>query len=262
MPVNSSSPSPRALAGRALHPSGTGGGWPGRLEKARASRPQPPSQNPPGTLIQRVDIETAATSQLPTPTATPTPFAPTLPSGDARPLSEIEPAARANYYNAPPDMAIDPTKDYVAILRTEVGDITINLFEDEVPNTVNNFVLLALNGFYDDTTFHRVLEDFMAQGGDPTGTGAGGPGYTFPDEFVPTLRHDRPGIVSMANAGADTNGSQFFITFEPTAWLDDKHTIFGEVTEGMDVVKKIPLRDPASATEPGAKLLRVDIETR
>ncbi|MDW8269633.1 MAG: peptidylprolyl isomerase [Anaerolineae bacterium] len=155
---------------------------------------------------------------------------------------------------------MDTNRDYIAVFRTEVGDFKVDLFEKDAPRTVNNFVLLALNGFYDDTTFHRVIADFMAQGGDPTGTGTGGPGYRFDDEFVPALRHDRAGILSMANAGPNTNGSQFFITFVPTSWLDDRHTVFGVVVEGMDVVRQIRLRDPETDTVPGTRLLRVDIE--
>lgn len=216
----------------------------------------------PGTLLQRVDITTVSTSQLPTPTPTPTPFAPSLPRSGERPLAAVPPAQRNNYYNTPPTLQIDTNRDYIAVFRTEVGDFKVDLFEKDAPRTVNNFVLLALNGFYDDTTFHRVIADFMAQGGDPTGTGTGGPGYRFEDEFVPALRHDRAGILSMANAGPNTNGSQFFITFVPTSWLDDRHTVFGVVIEGMDVVRQIRLRDPETDTAPGTRLLRVDIETR
>lgn len=216
----------------------------------------------PGTLIQRIDISTAASSGLPDPTPTPEPLSPTTPPEGERPLSKIDPPARDGYYNTAPQLEIDTDKDYVAIIRTDIGDITIDLYEDQTPNTVNNLVLLALNGFYDDTIFHRVIDGFMAQLGDPTGTGAGGPGYRFDDEFVPELRHDRAGIVSMANAGPGTNGSQFFITFDATEWLDDAHTVFGEVIEGMDVVENIPLRDPDTATEPGLKIIRIDIETR
>ncbi|NOZ50187.1 MAG: peptidylprolyl isomerase [Chloroflexi bacterium] len=159
-------------------------------------------------------------------------------------------------------MQIDTTQDYVAILRTAVGDITVDLYEKQTPITVNNFVVLALNGFYDNTTFHRVIADFMVQGGDPTGTGTGGPGYEFADEIVNELRFDKPGKLAMANRGFDTNGSQFFITLGDAPWLNDRHAIFGEVIEGMDVVTAIQLRDPDTATDPGTTLIRVDIETR
>ena len=156
-------------------------------------------------------------------------------------MMPANPADRDGMYSAPPAMEIDPAKTYVATISTAKGDIVINLFAEQVPNTVNNFVFLARQGFYDSMTFHRVIADFMAQGGDPAGTGRGSPGYRFPDEFHPDLKHDRPGILSMANAGPGTNGSQFFITHKETSWLDGKHTVFGEVTEGMDVVLSIAI---------------------
>ena len=140
---------------------------------------------------------------------------------------------------APPSGALDTSKTYSATFKTEKGDITVQLFADRAPRTVENFVTLARAGFYDGTTFHRVIGGFMAQGGDPTGTGTGGPGYQFGDEFDPSLRHDSPGTLSMANAGPGTNGSQFFITYGPTPHLDDRHSVFGEVVEGLDVVRKI-----------------------
>ncbi|MGE5224816.1 MAG: peptidylprolyl isomerase [Omnitrophica WOR_2 bacterium] len=160
----------------------------------------------------------------------------------------------------PPSMAIDPKKKYNAVLHTDKGDITVQLFADKAPKTVNNFVFLAREGFYDNTIFHRVISDFMAQGGDPTGTGRGGPGYKFTDEFNSSLKHDKPGMLSMANAGPNTNGSQFFITHVPTPWLDNKHAIFGQVTKGMDVLLAIPARDPARANSPAVHLRSVDIQ--
>jgi cyclophilin family peptidyl-prolyl cis-trans isomerase len=126
-----------------------------------------------------------------------------------------------------------------AEFKTNHGSFTIELFEDKAPKTTGNFIELAEKGFYDGVVFHRVIKDFMIQGGDPTGTGRGGPGYTIPDEFHPELKHGRPGVLSMANAGPNTGGSQFFITLEATPWLDGKHAVFGEVTDGMDVVKAI-----------------------
>ncbi len=158
-----------------------------------------------------------------------------------------------------PDMVIDTKKKYVATFKTEKGDIVIRLFADKVPHTVNNFVFLAREGFFDETIFHRVIDDFMAQGGDPTGTGRGGPGYRFADEFDRSLKHDKPGILSMANAGPNTNGSQFFITHVPTPWLDGKHAVFGEVTTGLDVLMSIPARDPMKINSPSVKLLTVEI---
>ncbi|HWR65804.1 MAG TPA: peptidylprolyl isomerase [Bellilinea sp.] len=161
-------------------------------------------------------------------------------------------------FNKAPDFELNLKKTYTATLTTDKGDIAVHLFADKVPNTVNNFVFLARQGYYDNTTFHRVIENFMVQGGDPTGTGRGGPGYQFKDEFHKDLRHDKPGILSMANAGPHTNGSQFFITHVPTPHLDNKHAVFGEVTNGMDVVLAIPLRDLMRGG-PAGKLLKVTI---
>jgi cyclophilin family peptidyl-prolyl cis-trans isomerase len=164
-------------------------------------------------------------------------------------------------WSDPPEMAIDPQKRYVATLKTAKGDIKVELLADKAPRTVNNFVFLARQGYYDGTTFHRVLHDFMAQGGDPTGTGAGGPGYRFKDEIHPDLKFDCAGIVAMANAGAATNGSQFFITFKATPWLDGGYSIFGRVIDGIDVVLSLRLRDPQERpTYQGDLLERVEIE--
>jgi peptidyl-prolyl cis-trans isomerase B (cyclophilin B) len=160
---------------------------------------------------------------------------------------------------APPSGALDTTKSYTARFRTERGDIVVELYADRAPLTVENFVNLARAGFYDGTTFHRVIKGFMAQGGDPTGTGTGGPGYQFGDEFHPSLRHDAPGVLSMANAGAGTNGSQFFITHSATPHLDDKHSVFGRVTEGMDVVNSLRERDPQRDRTPGDRIDTIEI---
>jgi cyclophilin family peptidyl-prolyl cis-trans isomerase len=156
-------------------------------------------------------------------------------------------------------MTIDPKKKYTATFKTEKGDFVVELYADKAPQTVNNFVFLARDKFYDGVTFHRVIRDFMAQGGDPTGSGAGGPGYKFGDEFHPSLRHNAAGILSMANAGPGTNGSQFFITHGPTPHLDNKHSVFGKVIQGMDVVLSIPDRDPGRATQPGIKINTIEI---
>ena len=129
--------------------------------------------------------------------------------------------------------------DTKAIIETKFGNIELKFFPDVAPNHVNNFIELAKKGFYDGTTFHRVIPGFMIQGGDPLGNGTGGPGYRFEDEFNPDLKHSKPGILSMANAGPNTNGSQFFITVAATDWLNNHHTIFGEVVKGYDVVEKI-----------------------
>jgi peptidyl-prolyl cis-trans isomerase B (cyclophilin B) len=136
-----------------------------------------------------------------------------------------------------------PVQDIRIILHTSKGDIEATLFASKVPMTVANYLNLARQGFYDGLTFHRVIANFMIQGGDPTGTGRSGPGYKFADEFDDSLRHSKPGIFSMANAGPNTNGSQFFITHVPTPHLDGKHSVFGEVTKGQDVVNQITKGD-------------------
>jgi cyclophilin family peptidyl-prolyl cis-trans isomerase len=147
-------------------------------------------------------------------------------------------------YSAAPPMLIDPTKQYTATVKMEKGgEFVIQLYADKSPITVNSFVFLAREGYFDGVTFHRVLEGFMAQGGDPTGTGGGGPGYKFVNENS-DLTFDKAGVVAMANAGPDTNGSQFFITFGPTPNLNGGYTIFGQVTSGMDVVNGLTRRDP------------------
>lgn len=139
---------------------------------------------------------------------------------------------------------IEPGKQYKAVFETTKGRLVIDLYADQTPVTVNNFVFLIRNHYYDGIVFHRVLEDFMAQTGDPTGTGSGGPGYSFEDEFDPTLRHRGKGVLSMANRGPNTNGSQLFITFVDTPWLDGKHAVFGRVSEGLNVLDKIQRIDP------------------
>jgi len=179
-----------------------------------------------------------------------------------RPLAAIPPAERVNYYKSPPEMQIDPGQQYIATIHTAKGDIVVELYADKAPKAVNNFVFLANQGYYDHTTFHRVIPGFMAQAGDPSGTGTGGPGYTFEDEFHPDLRHDGPGVVSMANRGPDTNGSQFFITYAAQPHLDGHHTVFGRVIQGMDVLERITPRDPETATEPGDLIESITIEER
>ncbi len=163
-------------------------------------------------------------------------------------------------YDRPPEMSISPDRDYYATFRTEKGPIRVRLFAREAPETVNNFVFLAREGYFDGTTFHRVIKGFMVQGGDPTGTGAGGPGYRIQDEFHPDLRHDKPGVLSMANAGPNTGGSQFFITHTATSWLDGRHAVFGEVVEGMETVYAVRERDPGRDREPGDRVETVEIE--
>lgn len=166
----------------------------------------------------------------------------------------------AKQYSAPPEMQIDPKKTYKAIFHTDKGDITVDLFAAQAPATVNNFVFLARDGFYNNTTFHRVIGGFMAQGGDPTGTGMGGPGYKFSDErSALSLPHDSEGILSMANAGPNTNGSQFFITYGPTPHLNGRHAVFGRVSKGIDVLRALRERDPQRDRQPGDTLHFIEI---
>ena len=206
----------------------------------------------------------AAQPQLtPRPTAEPTP-------------EPKEPAIKQ--YDAPPPMTIDLSNRYTATFKMEKGgEFTVELYPKEAPVTVNSFVFLARDGYYDGVRFHRVIPNFMAQGGDPAGTGAGGPGYTFDNEPSPLRRHDAPGIVSMANSGVrngkGTNGSQFFIVFGPQPRLDGHnpdgtpkdcarescHTVFGKVIEGMDAVNDISIRDPGSALTPGDAITTIVI---
>lgn len=146
------------------------------------------------------------------------------------------------------EQVLESGKDYRAVIETSKGRIVVDLFQDDAPNTVNNFVFLARQHFYDGIVFHRVLEDFMAQTGDPTGSGRGGPGYQFGDETGNGRSHDGKGVLSMANAGPNTNGSQFFITFTETPWLDGKHTVFGRVTEGEEVLDTLQRVDPGRSS--------------
>ena len=173
------------------------------------------------------------------------------PSGGGQPEDTAsQPQATSKQYAAPPPMTIDTSKQYLARFKmANGGEFVIELYADKAPITVNNFVFLAREGFYNGVTFHRVLDGFMAQGGDPTGTGSGGPGYSFEDEFSSGLTFDKPGLLAMANSGPNTNGSQFFITYAETPHLNGLHTIFGEVIEGMDVVNSLTRRDPGSAPD-------------
>jgi peptidyl-prolyl cis-trans isomerase B (cyclophilin B) len=157
----------------------------------------------------------------------------------------------AQQWNQPPAMQIDPKKNYRATIETERGSIELELYPQHAPKTVNNFVFLAREGFYDGVAFHRVISDFMIQGGDPTGTGRGGPGYRFEDEIAGNPLKHETGVISMANAGPGTNGSQFFITHSPQPHLNGRHTVFGKVVEGQDVV---------DAIRQGDHMLKVEIE--
>ncbi len=181
--------------------------------------------------------------------------------------SEAEPApapapapeVKVMKWDSPPEMAIDTGKKYTAVIETEKGNLVLELFAADVPRTVNNFVFLARQGYYDGTTFHRVIPGFMAQGGDPTGKGSGNPGYKFDDEF--TKHWHEAGTLSMANSGANTNGSQFFICYTAQHGLDGKHTVFGQLVEGMDVLKNLTPRNPAENPQfEGDKVIRVTIK--
>ena len=200
------------------------------------------------------------------------------PGPTAEPTDKPAQDAAIKQYSAPPPMTIDPEKKYTAIFQMAKGDeFVVELYPKEAPVTVNSFVFLARDGYYDGITFHRVIAGFMAQGGDPTGTGTSGPGYTFNNEPSPLRRHDTAGTLSMANAGIrsgkGTNGSQFFITFVPTPNLDGNnpdgspkncaaescHTVFGRVIQGMDVVSAISVRDPSTARTPGDAITTIVI---
>jgi cyclophilin family peptidyl-prolyl cis-trans isomerase len=166
-------------------------------------------------------------------------------------------------WDKPPEMTIDPTKSYLATIKTEKGDIKLELYADRAPKTVNNFVFLANEGYYDNTTFHRVIPGFMAQAGDPTGLGTGGPGYTFEDEIDPSLTFNEAGVLAMANKGpqTNTNGSQFFITYVPVETLNGGYSIFGKLIEGMDVLQALTPRDPQDTPDfEGDKLITIEIE--
>lgn len=203
--------------------------------------------------------------------AAPTAAAPTADSFAAEPTSAAAPAATAapaaapagakKTYSAPPPMTIDPKKNYTATFTTPRGDFVVKLRPDLAPQTVNSFVFLAKEGFFDGLTWHRVLPNFMAQGGDPLGTGTGGPGYNVPDEFTDKVKFDKPGILAMANTGRpNSGGSQFFVTTAAADYLDGKYTIFGEVEKGQEIVNAIPLRDPdQNPTTPGEQIVKVTI---
>ena len=160
---------------------------------------------------------------------------------------------------------IEMTNQYYAFVELEdqngqtMGKVKIELYADKTPKTVQNFIDLSNSGFYDGIIFHRVIPGFMAQTGDPDGTGSGGPGYTFEDEFHPSLSHDSAGILSMANRGPDTNGSQFFITYGPQPHLDNMHSVFGKVVEGLELIEAIPPRDPSMINDPSVKMVGIEI---
>jgi cyclophilin family peptidyl-prolyl cis-trans isomerase len=186
----------------------------------------------------------------------------TTPEGGS--VSKLAQCQRTGEKSFPaPETVIDPEKTYLATIQTDKGNIVLELFAKDTPITTNNFVFLACKGYYDGVTFHRVIPGFVAQGGDPTGTGAGGPGYTIPDE-QDAASFDQPGLLSMAKAGPNTTGSQFFITYAPEQRLDPDFMVFGRVTEGMDVLESLTPRDPSRTpnASPGDRIVRIDVEER
>ncbi len=212
---------------------------------AACSTPTPPPPTPTPVPPTATPAEEAV--------ATPTEAEGLVPPDDPTAVEmPADPKERDRMFAAPPPMILDPDKFYVATIVLEKGgEMSFRLYPDQAPQTVNNFVYLAEAGFYDGTSFFRVIPGFVAQGGDPLDDGTGDPGYTFPDEFSPDLAHDRVGVLSMANTGPDTNGCQFFITFAPTPWLDDHHTVFGRLIDGLETLRSITPRDPETATERG-----------
>jgi peptidylprolyl isomerase len=227
-----------------------------------------PRQNPTGAAISAIvvvgvflviGLVLAGGPSLGAPpaVATPIPF-------EAQPTpaaGEVAPPAQTLNYAAPPPMTIDPSRNYTATITTPRGDIVVRLRPDIAPQTVNSFVFLAREGFYNGLTWHRVLPGFMAQGGDPTGTGGGGSGYNVPAEFTDQIQFDRPGLVAMArSADPDSASSQFFITTAPAPHLNQQYTIFGEVIQGQEIVDGIPLRDPdQNPATPGEQMLQITI---
>ena len=215
-----------------------------------ATPPPPEPTEPPESAAPAQQQPSATATRAPAPTATAPPpgaaAAQPRPTSTVAPTATLAPASGAvqRQFSAPPPMSIDVGAEYEAVFSTNRGNFRVELLPAQAPVTVNNFVFLARQGFYDGLIFHRVIPGFMIQGGDPTGTGAGNPGYRFNDEIAPGLTFDAPGKLAMANAGrlndgSGTNGSQFFITVEPTPWLQGRHTIFGTVTSGQEVVDAI-----------------------
>ena len=198
---------------------------------------------------------------IPTPRIDDTPTPPVI--GTPTPETSTTDTGRViRQYATPPEMTINPEGDYSADIRTNQGTISVELYAEDAPVTVNNFVFLARQGFYDGVIFHRVIPDFMIQGGDPTGTGTSGPGYRFQDEIVPSLAFDGPGILAMANAGPNTNGSQFFITVAATQHLTGNHTIFGRVIAGQEIADAISKVRTARGNRPVEEVIIQSIEIK
>ena len=206
----------------------------------------------------------------PAPEATPTTIGTARPAGSPTPVTGrtatpnvVEFGGQSmKQYASPPQMAIDPSASYTAVISTNLGTMTLELFAKDAPKTVNNFVFLAQDGYYDGIIFHRVIPNFMIQGGDPTGKGTSGPGYQFEDEIVPSLVFDSPGILAMANSGPNTNGSQFFITIVPTPHLNGAHTIFGKIIDGQNVADAIVMTPAAAGNRPIQNVVIQGIEIK
>jgi len=180
-------------------------------------------------------------------------------SGPAKRFIDVGGVRIAQYSSVPP-VTIDTSANYTAVMRTSLGNMEIELFASEAPVTVNNFIFLAIEGFYNNVVFHRVIPSFMIQGGDPLGRGTGGPGYRFQDEFVASLTFDQPGKLAMANSGPATNGSQFFVTVAPTPHLNGAHTIFGQITQGQDVADAISLAQTGPSNIPVTPIVILGID--
>ena len=229
-----------------------------------ATPPPPEPTEPPESAAAGQPPATATRAPATLPPATTSALA--RPSPTPAPTATLAPARGAvqRQFSAPPPMSIDVGAEYEAVFSTNRGNFRVRLLPAQAPVTVNNFVFLAQQGFYDGLIFHRVIPGFMIQGGDPTGTGAGNPGYRFDDEIVPGLTFDAPGKLAMANAGRPdgrgTNGSQFFITVEPTPWLHGDHTIFGTITSGQEVVDAISQVTTDSGNRPLSNVVIERIE--
>lgn len=215
-----------------------------------------------GVLISRAGGQSAAAPTAPPEAPTAAPAVPTAAPAAAAPAGTL-PTATSYTYDAPPPMSIDPARAYTATIVTPRGDIVVELLPAIAPQTVNNFVFLARENFYNGLTWHRVLPGFMAQGGDPLGDGTGDPGYSIPAEFTDQILFDQPGMVAMARSSdPDSAGSQFFITTAPAPHLNSQYTIFGRVVQGQEIVDSIPLRDPQNPADlgtPGETILGVTI---
>ncbi len=210
---------------------------------------EPPTAEPPTAVVAPTLPPPSTSGSSPAATAAP-----------AKELVDVGGFLIFQYSNAP-EVSIDPAANYSAVIHTNMGNMEFELFAERSPVTVNNFVFLANQGFYDDMIFHRVIPDFMIQGGDPTGTGMHGPGYKFQDEITASLIFNEPGKLAMANSGPNTNGSQFFVTTVPTPHLNGLHTIFGRITRGQEVANAISLADTIAGNRPATPIviLRVDI---